>query len=158
MTRVTLIAAILVIVVGLTMVRAQGLEWTLVNWKVRHDFPNVPRISTAQLHEWLNDPGREKPRLEPGSDVKGLNLPRDKPIVTYCSVGYRSAAFARKLQEAGYKSVQNTAGSIFEWANKGYPLESNGAPVLKVHPYNTRWGRLLKAPLRADEPPAGSGM
>jgi rhodanese-related sulfurtransferase len=178
MTRIIVIAVVLIAVVGMTMVRAQGLEWTLVNWKVRHDFPNVSRITTTELHEWLNDPQRVRPllldvrtkpeydvshihgaqRVEPGSDAKGLKLPHDKPIVTYCSVGYRSAAFARDLQNAGYKDVRNTSGSIFEWANQGYPLESHQIPADKVHPYNARWGKLLKPQLRADVPLVGAGM
>ena len=178
MTRIVIIAAFLIAIVGLTIVRAQGLEWSLIQWKVRHDFPGVSRISTTELHDWLNDSHRDKPvlldvrtkaeydvshlhgaqRVEPGSDVHALSIPRDKPIVTYCSVGYRSAAFARNLQEAGYKSVQNTSGSIFEWANKGFPLESNGKPAAKVHPYNARWSKLLNPQLRAEVPPVGSGM
>ena len=161
-----------------TILHAQGLEWSLVNWKVRHDFPGVPRIDSSQLDQWLRDPHRERPilldvrtkaefdvshihgaqRLEPGSDAATVTAPKRKPIVTYCSVGYRSAALAKKLQEAGFTNVQNMTGSIFDWANQGYPVEQNGRPAQKVHPYNTGWGKLLKKELRADLPAAGSGM
>ena len=118
------------------ILRAQGAEWSLVNWKVRHDFPRVPRIETSELEKWLRDGRREKPvlldvrtqaeydvshiqgaqRIEPGSDAGRLNASKTRPIVTYCSVGYRSAAVAQKLQEAGFTHVQNMAGSIFDWA------------------------------------------
>ena len=179
------IPPVLVFSLGLTLflnnvatAHAQALQWALVNWKVRHDFPDVRRIDSTELAQWLNDPHREKPvlldvrtkaeydvshidkaqRIEPGSDAKAVAVPRDKPIVTYCSVGYRSAAFAKKLQEAGFKNVQNMSGSIFEWANKGYAMERNGQPVHKVHPYNERWGKLLKKELRADVPPVGNDM
>ena len=50
------------------------------------------------------------------------------------------------------------SGSIFQWANEGYPIERNGEPADKVHPYNARWGKLLKPQLRADLPPVGSAM
>lgn len=157
---------------------AGGAGWLLVNWKVRSDFPTVPRISTKEVAAWLTDSKRAQPvlldvrtkaefevshihgaqRIEPDSAADAGTLPRDKPIVTYCSVGYRSGAFAKKLQDAGYTNVQNMSGSIFEWANKGHPVERNGERVDKVHPYNGTWGKLLKPQLRANVPTVGSGM
>jgi rhodanese-related sulfurtransferase len=162
----------------LAVAYAQGVEWAIVNWKVRHDFPSVRRIESPELARWLEDVKRVQPvlldvrtkaefdvshihgaqRVDPGSAASAIELPRDRPIVTYCSVGYRSGAFAQKLQEAGYRNVQNMAGSIFQWANEGHPVERDGRRVEKVHPYNAKWGRLLKTPLRADVPPAGGGM
>ncbi len=157
---------------------SQGLKWAIVNFKVRHDFPTVRRIDSEHLSQWLSDPNRARPilldvrtqeeydishlhnaqRVEPGSRVTSITVPRDKPIVTYCSVGYRSAAFAKALQEAGFKNVQNLSGSIFDWANKGYPIEQQGYPVKKVHPYDDRWGSLLKRELRASVPPVDAGI
>lgn len=157
---------------------AGGVGWLLVNWKVRSDFPDVPRIGTEEVAAWLHDSKREPPvlldvrtkaefdvshihgaqRIEPGSGADAIGIPRDKPILTYCSVGYRSGAFAKKLQDAGYKNVQNMTGSIFVWANEGRPVERAGKRVEKVHPYNARWGKLLKESLRANVPAAGKDM
>ena len=157
---------------------SQGLKWAIVNFKVRHDFPTVRRIDSQQLAQWLGDAHRVQPalldvrtkeeydvshihgaqRVEPGSSVTLIAIPREKPIVTYCSVGYRSAAFAKTLQDAGFKDVQNLTGSIFDWANKGFPIERQGQPVKKVHPYNNRWGSLLKKELRANVPPVDAGI
>lgn len=167
-----------VLVATATLVAGQGVGWTLVNWKVRTDFPGVRRINPKQLAEWLDDKYRTQPvlldvrtktefevshirgaqRIEPDSAADAINLPRDKPIVTYCSVGYRSGGFAKKLRDAGYKNVQNMSGSIFEWANEGHPVERDGNRVDKVHPYNGTWGKLLKPELRANVPAVGSGM
>lgn len=167
-----------VVIASATLVQAGGAGWLLVNWKVRHDFPTVRRLGTEDVAAWLNDPTRAQPALldvrtkaefevshlrsaqqvEPDSNADVIDFPRDHPIVTYCSVGYRSGAFAKTLQEAGYTHVQNMSGSIFEWANQGRPLERDGQPTDKVHPYNKRWGKLLKSSLRADVPPAGPGM
>ena len=161
-----------------TLASSQGVGWGLVNWKVRHDFPDVRRIEPKQLADWLNDRARPQPvlldvrtkaeyeishihgaeRVEPGSDADAIRLSRTTPIVTYCSVGYRSGAFAKKLQDAGYKNVQNLSGSIFAWANGGYPVERNGRRVTEVHPYNKVWGKLLNERLRAQVRPAGEGM
>ena len=46
----------------------------------------------------------------------------DRRIVVYCSVGYRSAAMARQLTDAGFTNVWNLQGSIFQWANEGRPV------------------------------------
>ncbi len=172
------IAALVLVIATAAVAYSQGIEWTLVNWKVRHDFPSVSRINPKQLADWLNDPKRAQPvlldvrtrpeyevshihgarRIEPNSQADVIQLPRDTPVVTYCSVGYRSGAFAKKLQDAGYKDVLNMSGSIFEWANEGHPIERNGQRAEKVHPYNAKWSKLLKPALRAEVPPAGPGM
>ncbi|MFK8055428.1 MAG: rhodanese-like domain-containing protein [Saprospiraceae bacterium] len=76
-----------------------------------------------------------------------LERDRDKTIVLYCSVGYRSENVARKLQQQGFTNVYNLYGSIFDWVEKGYPLEdAKGDSTLRVHTYNQRWGKLLTRP------------
>lgn len=70
------------------------------------------------------------------------SLDKETPIVFYCSVGYRSEKAAEKMKAAGYKNVFNLYGSIFEWANKGYPLISgDGTTTNRVHTYNKKWGQ-----------------
>ncbi len=153
------------------------LGWQVVKAETRHKFPTVQRIQTRGLAAWLADPQRPKPvlldirepaefdvshladarRVEPGTDPAKLGLPKDGPIVTYCSVGYRSADYAQQLQKAGYTNVHNLEGSIFQWANEGRPVFKDGREVEKVHPYNATWGKLLKPTLRANVPPADQG-
>ncbi|MGH7937844.1 MAG: rhodanese-like domain-containing protein, partial [Bryobacteraceae bacterium] len=78
---------------------------------------------------------------------------KDATIVTYCSVGYRSAGMARRLHAAGFTRVQNLEGSIFEWANEHRPLVHDGKAATQVHPYDALWGRLLQPEVRAPLPP-----
>lgn len=70
-------------------------------------------------------------------------LPRDTPLVVYCSVGYRSERIAEKLIRAGYTRVSNLYGGIFEWVNQGYPVADNQGPTRRVHTYNRQWSRWL---------------
>jgi rhodanese-related sulfurtransferase len=71
-------------------------------------------------------------------------LDRSRPLVVYCSVGYRSEKMAEKAREAGFKEVYNLYGGIFEWVNQGYPVvDSRGQPTEKVHAYSRSWGRFL---------------
>jgi rhodanese-related sulfurtransferase len=147
-------------------------QWIFVEKKIRREFPEVDRISTDELSRWLADSHRAHPVLldvrtgsefsvshlagaqnvAPETEPALANLPsaKDTPIVTYCSVGYRSAAFARKLQIAGFTDVRNLEGSIFQWANEERPLvDAKDERTRKVHPYDAFWARLLKADCRA---------
>jgi rhodanese-related sulfurtransferase len=151
---------------------SHGIGWALVNAKVRHDFPEVKRITPSELAAWLNDRARPAPLLldvrtrpeyevshlrnaqhvEPDAAVSAIRADKDQPIVTYCSVGYRSGAFAEKLRAAGYTNVVNLSGSIFQWTNEGRPLVRDGEETDKVHSYNKTWGLLLQKKHRADVP------
>jgi len=150
-----------------------AIGWSIVDWKIAHDFPEVKRITPAELAAWLQDGKRPPPilldvrtaaeyevshlqkaqRVQPGSPAAVIQLPKDQPIVTYCSVGYRSGAFAWTLDRAGFTHVLNMEGSIFKWANEGRPVYCDGKQVQKVHPYNERWGKLLAKALRAEMAP-----
>lgn len=72
------------------------------------------------------------------------NVPKDQPIITYCSIGKRSDVIGKKLIDAGYTQVQNLYGGIFEWINKGYSVvDQQNHPTAKVHAYNKMWGKWL---------------
>ncbi|MEO0777212.1 MAG: rhodanese-like domain-containing protein [Bacteroidota bacterium] len=73
------------------------------------------------------------------------DIPKDQPIVLYCSVGYRSEKIGERLQEAGYTQVYNLYGSLFEWANRDFPLEDEaGQPTLKIHTYDRNWSQWVE--------------
>lgn len=139
---------------------------------VREDFPDVRQISTAELASWLHDTGcppplvldvREPAEFEvghlpgarcisPNSDPAAVleDISPNRAIVVYCSVGYRSSRYATRLADAGFSNVVNLEGSIFKWANEGRPLENaSGGTNVKVHPFDSRWGQLLKPSVRS---------
>jgi rhodanese-related sulfurtransferase len=134
-------------------------------------FPGVEWVTTERLAEWMEAAPEARPvlldartqrefdvsrlrgarRVDPDGDVSELgDLPRDATVVVYCSVGYRSAALARRLSAAGFEHVYNLGGGIFQWANEGRPVYRDGERVQKVHPYDGLWGRLLDATLRSE--------
>lgn len=147
--------------------------WTQIDLWLDWRFSDVTSISTEQLENVLAHPrgnGNAPPllidvrtaqefavsRLPDAQHIEGTlvldfaerelaQLDRSYPIIVYCSVGIRSAVSARDLQLAGFTQVKNLRGSIFQWANEGRALQ--GAP--NVHPYNSHWGRLLRADLHA---------
>lgn len=141
---------------------------------VRKRFPEVRQLQPAELAEWLNDTNRQPPlildvreakefkvsHLADAQNVDPDSKPSDleaktatnRPVVVYCSVGYRSSALAQRLIKSGYTNVYNLEGSIFQWANEGHEVvNEKQEAVKKVHPYNKRWGVLLKPELRAEE-------
>ncbi len=152
---------------------AYGADLASIERLVRRRFPNVPQIGTEKLAAWLKSNERQPVLLDvrnreeyevghlpnarhvdpaaPASELEAL-LPKDTLIVTYCSVGYRSSAFSKRLREAGYTNVQNLEGSVFRWANEDRPLECDGKPTDKVHPYSNYWARLVKPERRAPLP------
>jgi rhodanese-related sulfurtransferase len=153
------------IVAAIALVGARSIEWFILEQSLRHRFPKVKWITTAQLADWLADKKRPLPfffdvrtevewnvshlpgarRVDPNAPLEEVisGVPKDAPIVTYCAVGYRSGALATKLREAGFTSVWNLEGSIFQWANEHRPLVREGQTVTTVHPYSNLWGRLL---------------
>jgi rhodanese-related sulfurtransferase len=157
--------------------RGSGRDWESVKSWVRADFPEAPQISVEELERELEANKGVKPvlldvreereyavshlpgaiRVEPGTETPELleGLDRATPIVAYCSVGYRSSQLVERLREQGFTNVSNLEGSIFEWANRGYPVERDGQEVHEVHPFDEEWGRLLDPSLRAYVPGGG---
>lgn len=142
------------------------LKWSVLKFWLRVQFPSVRHISTAELAAWLED-GRRKPpllldartaeeyavshlqqaHLSP-PDVQELidstKLSPSTPIVTYCSIGYRAALLAHRLQQKGYEQVFALEGSLFAWFNENRPVCQNGQQVGQIHPYNRFWSLWLE--------------
>jgi len=175
MNRMRIFALSIALLRGMTSlvhVRA-GETATLDHWKesVRARFPGVAQLSTSELASWLADTNRVPPLLldvrtkpefalshlpaahqvDPGTGAAAVRarVPTNRPIVVYCSVGWRSSELATRLAKAGITNVFNLEGSIFAWANEHRPLEAaEGQPVTRVHPYNSTFGRLLRPEVR----------
>jgi len=169
---ITLAAGTAAIALPALLVCAGPLGWSAVKTLVKAKFSDVDHIEPAELAKW-QAAGR-KPllldvrapeefdvshlagarRVDPGAGATAIaGVPKDQLIVTYCSVGYRSGAFAERLVAAGYTNVHNLLGSIFQWANEGRPLVNRDGPATTVHPYDKTWGKLLDAKRRAKTAP-----
>lgn len=70
--------------------------------------------------------------------VKEVN--KNRPVIVYCSVGYRSEKIGHQLLAAGFKNVYNLYGGIFEWMNEKQPVFSNKTETPQVHAYDRIWG------------------
>lgn len=71
-------------------------------------------------------------------------IPKNKPIVVYCTVGYRSEKIAEILKESGYTEVKNLYGGIFEWVHQQHNVYNDTTLTHKIHTYNKDWAKWLK--------------
>lgn len=148
----------------------KNISWAALKKLIHAKFPTVKHLSITELADWLKrdsapllldarTPAEYQISHLPEAqlvtenwleDAKQLETLQSKPIVVYCSVGYRSAKLAAALQEKGFEQVFNLEGSIFAWANAGYPVYRGTEQVSQVHPYNAAWGKLLNENLHSD--------
>lgn len=69
-------------------------------------------------------------------------LQTQRPVLVYCSVGYRSAQLGQQLLERYSIPVYNLYGGLFGWANAQYPLlNAAGETTQTVHGFSPQWGR-----------------
>ncbi len=145
--------------------------------KTKKQFPKLQHVEPGTVHEWLSEDQKlivldvredvefkvshlnGAQRVAPDADADTVlksvlkQAPADAKVIVYCSVGVRSANMAKRLADAGVKNVYNMNGSIFQWANEGRPVFQGNKQTEKVHPYNKKWGKLLKPELHADVEP-----
>ena len=94
---------------------------------------------------------RETSRLPNAMSVEEYEAKRDSmgahDCVCYCTIGYRSGAFAEKLAKSASPRVANVDvkyynlyGSILAWTHAGGELvDANGAPTKRVHTFGKQW-------------------
>ncbi|MEO0733067.1 MAG: rhodanese-like domain-containing protein [Bacteroidota bacterium] len=71
------------------------------------------------------------------------NVDKDRPLVVYCTVGYRSERAAQQLRKRGFTQVYNLYGSLYAWALADLPLENAQGPTNQLHTYNKKWGTFV---------------
>jgi rhodanese-related sulfurtransferase len=127
-------------------------------------FPMVEQVTTAQLNHWMQFAEKlllvdvrspdefQVSHLQGARNLRSvstiaevIDLEKPQRTVLYCTVGYRSSVFARRLSEIGSPAVSNLEGSIVQWSNDGRPLYRESLLVHEVHPYNRLWSGLLRS-------------
>ncbi len=166
-TAIAAVVATFVLIVAGLRVFAPEPNWTSLREQLARAYPDVCREPPLVIAKRLSGERGIVPalldvrseaefavshlrgaiRIDPGAPPPA-GLPAG-PIVTYCAVGSRSSALARRLGATG-REVVDIDGGIFAWAAAGLPMEdAAGARATTVHPYDAYWGRLLPQALRA---------
>jgi len=117
-------------------------------------FPVVRSISareTRDLHQQgkvvfvdVRKPAERDISMLPGAvsaevyEMRGAQF-KDRTVVAYCTIGYRSGKFAEKMAEKGLM-VFNLEGGILAWVWEGGSLQDAGGQTVKqVHVYAEKW-------------------
>ncbi len=157
-----LLATAYLTLAAMTVSASEPLTWEYVSNMIKARFPHVPEKTIPELIQLKKDQhpiflidARAKKEFDVSHIKEAINLTDTKAlqsrgiakealIIVYCSVGVRSAKLVSELNTAGYHNSFNLKGSIFAWANSGHLLYRHGKKTDRVHPYNKKWGVLLK--------------
>ncbi|KAK2141822.1 hypothetical protein LSH36_1035g01084 [Paralvinella palmiformis] len=144
---------------------------TATKTKVNEEDPGLVVILDARPPEeydvsHVKDALRVDPNAELSDVKKTIALLQEhhgkQTVVSYCSLGYRSAKYAEALSKQLKKEhpdlendirVYNLEGGIFKWANEDKPMiDHKDRPTVYAHPYNAVFGKLLHQDLRKQSP------
>lgn len=77
---------------------------------------HLPGAVNIPFTRLLNKDGTLKSNQEIEAIMTEAGIRKDRPIVTYCTAGIRSAHMALALKAAGYQNVKNYDQSYYRWA------------------------------------------
>ena len=71
-------------------------------------------------------------------------IPKNKAIIVYCSIGARSQDIGFKLKKRGYKNVKNLYGGFFQWSNEEQEMvDIKNNTTNNIHGYSPDWGKWI---------------
>lgn len=123
----------------------------------RKDFPDAPEVNVQDVLEMkqkeavvlvdAREPQERAVSVIPGAVPKERVLADEKnfegkPLVVYCTIGYRSGLLTEHLRDDGLDAY-NLKGSILAWVDAGQPVvDPDGNETKRVHTYGRRWALL----------------
>ncbi|MFQ5424668.1 MAG: rhodanese-like domain-containing protein [Phycisphaerae bacterium] len=97
-------------------------------------------------YEVSHVPGaRNLPLKQIDQDGWSPDWPTDRPVLTYCTIGYRSGVAAKQLAERGL-DAHNVLGGIVALAQQGQPFVDADGPTLRVHTWKRSFAWMLPKP------------
>ncbi len=99
--------------------------WEIPPDALEESAPRVQIVDVRERDEFEGPMGRiHGATLLPLADLPARvgDLARDRPIVTVCRSGARSAQACVLLQRAGFGDVANLAGGMLRWRAEGHPV------------------------------------
>jgi rhodanese-related sulfurtransferase len=110
--------------------------------------PQAPVIldtRSPEEYQVSHIPGAKFVDYDEFSEEAVTGMDPERPVVVYCTVGYRSERIGEELKELGFKYVFNLYGGIFEWVNQGHTVvDANGKTTSRVHAYSEKWSVWLQ--------------
>jgi rhodanese-related sulfurtransferase len=72
------------------------------------------------------------------SFLKNPQKYRDKIVIAFCTIGYRSGLFAQEMAGRGVE-VNNLSGGILAWVLKGGKVYNEDGITKRLHVYGPKW-------------------
>ena len=122
----------------------------------KKSFPNTPDISVDALLATqkttrvvlvdVREPREREVSMIPGAlssqeFERNIDKYKDRTIVVYCTIGFRSGIYAEKLQNTDL-TMLNLRGSILAWVHSGQQVVNTQGPTHRVHVYGPEWNLL----------------
>ena len=70
--------------------------------------------------------------------LRDKELYKDKKIIAYCTIGYRSGLFAAEMEKTGI-TVYNLSAGILGWTHEGGKVYDSRGIVQRIHVYGKDW-------------------
>ncbi len=91
----------------------------------------------------VRKPEEQQVSMIPGAVTKeyfleNLETYRNKRIIAYCTISYRSGKFAEKMEKKGVTVINLQAG-LLGWVHVHGPLVSKNKPANTLHVYGRKW-------------------
>jgi sodium/bile acid cotransporter 7 len=117
------------------------------------DFPGVPDVSPKQAMELLKQGQVVFVDARPADERQVAMLPqaisqeeflrdpakyREKTVIAYCTISYRSGVLASKLRKKGVE-IYNLRGGLLAWVHEGGKVYDQKGPTKRIHVYGRRW-------------------
>ena len=119
----------------------------------KKDFPGVKDISPKEAMKLLKmdkvlfvdtrTDAEMKISMLPGAIsqktyLKNKSLYRNKTIVLYCTISYRSGKLAQSLKKQGVE-VYNLTGGLLAWVLEGGKVYDKTGETRRIHVYGEKW-------------------
>ncbi len=77
--------------------------------------------------------------------VNWEQVDKNRPIVLYCTIGFRSTEWGTTLAKQGFRNLYNLDGGIVRWKNERRTVfNQKNQPTDSVHVYSDLFGFLLR--------------
>lgn len=148
----------------LSLRSAQPRDFEQIKELIAVKFSSIPHIKTHELAERMDNLNRDSPmifdvrseeeyavshlhgavRVDSKDILSFVGTEKNRPMVFYCAVGYRSSAVVLRLKKLGFTRVFNLEGSIFQWGKEQRKLFRGDQQVQEIHPYGKKWEKLMQ--------------
>ena len=119
----------------------------------KKSFPEISDLSPEQVFKLMKrvdvvfvdvrDSEEQTVSMIPGALTHGKFLEdsdsyKERTVIAYCTISYRSGKFVSKLRKRGIHVI-NLRGGLLAWLHAGGSVHRDGIPVRKVHVYGKTW-------------------